>query len=257
MSRYIMSYKQLITVSLSAFVLANCAGKQDFVPLPEVMQKSIGSTQAYIQEPQKEMRADIESSNISSATGGGLLVALIDCGVMAYREGKANDAMVDIQRALKDYNFQENLNGKLEHTLRSTDWLKLKQIKYVKEINDQTMAAAVKRGTSDVLLTSQFIYKLNPDFTVLTGTLYLTLYPVSAPFKKLAQTEEPLSKPIFKMHVSATSSLPSRHKSMEENGKIWAENNGESMKKALDTVINQVMTNLTQTLKHPNHLPEG
>ncbi len=255
--RVMKKYKTVLALSLSALVLTNCASRKDFIPLPENMQKAIGSTEAYLEGHHKEMGADIESSHISGAMGGGLLWALIDCGVMAYRQGRASDAMVDIQKELKAYNFQDSFNPRLEHVLRSTDWLRVNQINSVPELNPQTLTNISKRATSDVLLTSRLVYKLNPDFSVLTGTLYLTLYPMSAHLRKLAETEQPLSKPIFKMHVSATSSLPSSDKSIEERGKMWAENQGYYLKKSLDEITNQILSNLRQTLKHPNHLPES
>lgn len=93
-----MKINKVIASFLSfAIVLSGCASRKEFVALPDSVQKEIGSTEVYAEECQKALIADIESSNISTYAGGGLLFALVDCAIMAHREGCANDALREIQ----------------------------------------------------------------------------------------------------------------------------------------------------------------
>lgn len=62
----------IFVMLLCTLILSNCAGRKEFVALPTTLQRDIGHTEAYIEEPQQTMRADVENSHVSSYTGGGL-----------------------------------------------------------------------------------------------------------------------------------------------------------------------------------------
>lgn len=240
---------------MCALVFSGCATRKEIVSLPEKVQKEIGSTDVYLEECEKKMKADIESSNLSTYSGGGMLVALVDCAIMAHRENCADDALVDVQKEVATFNFQEKFRNRLSHTLQNTNWLHVQRINHITGINDEAHQEIFKKANTDCVLTSKFIYKLNPQFNVITGTLFLTLYPTSEKIKKMVNAENPLETPIFKFHVSATEALPQAGQDIEENAKLWAQNNGSQLRRALENILNQVFVRLDNVLKNPNHLP--
>ena len=248
--------KYLLILSSCAFVLSGCATKpKDIISLPTTVQKEICSTDVYVEECEKKMKADIEASNVSTYTGGGLAFALVDCAIMAHREGCADDALIELQKEIQTFNFQEKYRNRLTHAFQNTNWLRVKKVNYLVKLDDSAHEEIFRKANTDAVLTSKFIYKLNPEFTVLTGTLYVTVYPTHEKLKKLVSAEHPLDAPIFKVHFSAAEQLPVTGASIEENAKYWAENNGQHLRKSLDSILNQIFVKLDQALKKPNFLP--
>lgn len=247
--------KNLVLVSIGVFALQGCSStRRDIVSLPESVQREIGSTDVYIEECDKTIKADIESSNLTTYTGGGLLVALVDCAIMSHRENCANDAMVNLQKELEEFNFQEKFNNRLSNVLQNTQWLHVQRINTITGLNDEKHQDIFKRASTDGVLTSKFIYKLNPQFNVITGTLFVTLYPTGEKIKKLVKAENPLETPVLKFHIAATAALPKAGENIEENAKLWESNNGAELKGALANILDQVFKKLDSVLKNPGHL---
>lgn len=66
-------------------------------------------------------------------------------------------------------------------------------------------------------------------FDVLTGTLFVTIYPASLALKEklnVTTPKEALDKPIYKTKVMATYELPHFTEEIDENAVKWTENNG-------------------------------
>jgi len=213
------TFKKVCLFCSFTALLSGCATQRQFVSLPETVQKEITSTDAYVEDCKKEMQADVKSSNISTYVGGGLIPALIDCAVVDYRQDRANEAMVDIQKEIQSFDFNKNFTDKLMNTLQNTVWLKVAYIHSINQLDDKSIRALVNKTKSDSLLTAKLRYRLNPEFTVLTGTLYVELYPISPKIQKLVNCEDPLKTPIFKVNVSASASLPQVGEDIEDNAK--------------------------------------
>lgn len=234
---------------------SGCATKKEIVSLPETVQKEISSTEVYIKECDKQIKADVEKSNISTYTGGGLVFALVDGAVMSYREDCADEALVNLQKEVAKFEFQEKFRDRLSHSLQNTNWLHVQRVNFLTDINDEVHQEIFRKANTDCVLTSKFIYKLNPQFNVMTGTLFLTLYPTSEKMRRMVSAENPLERPIFQYNISATESLPQAQEDIQENAKLWAQNNGFQAKRALESILNQVFHKLEMTLKTPQFLP--
>lgn len=251
------NFKRTIMISLCALVLSNCSARRELVSLPPSLQKEIGSTDIYVEESQKKLLADIESSNISTYSGGGLLFALVDCAIMSHREGCVEDAMIEIQKDFAAVNIQEKFKSKLIPVFKGANWLHAQQVNFVKEINKDNQEEILKKAQTDSVLISKLIYKFNPDLSVLKGTLFVTVYPTSIKLKNLVKTDNPQGTPIFTFKVSAAKALPENKKDMPENAKMWVQHNGNILKDALEEILQQVSINTEKVLKDPTHLPEG
>lgn len=254
-------FKNIVLVSIGAFVLEGCSSTRDIVSLPESVQREIGSTDVYIEECDKTMKADIESSNLSRygvgnafIPGGDFLLVLADCAIVSHRGNSANDAIVNLQKELQEFNFQEKFNNRLSNALQNTQWLHVQRINSITGLNDEKHQDIFKRASTDGVLTSKFIYKLNPQFNVITGTLFVTLYPTGEKIKKLVKAENPLETPVLKFHIAATAALPKAGENIEENAKLWESNNGAELKGALANILDQVFKKLDSVLKNPGHL---
>lgn len=68
--------------------------------------------------------------------------------------------------------------------MNQANWLHAGPVKILKNYDEQAYKETIQKSGSDAVMTSKFIYKFNPDLSVLKGTLYLTLYPASQKLKK-------------------------------------------------------------------------
>ncbi len=171
--------KQLFAISCCALILSGCTTSKEFISLPETVINKIESTDVYLEQCSKELQADVESSNLTTYTGGVMLVALVDSAIVAHREDKAKDAMIDIQRELQSFNVHDKFREKITRSLQNTNWLHVRSINCINDLNNETLEAIIKNEKSDSILTVRFNYRLNPKMTVLKGTAYLILYPSS------------------------------------------------------------------------------
>lgn len=242
----------------TVLILTGCATKQkEFVAIPATVQTKIESTDVYLVDCPDKMGFDIEASNVSTYTGGGLIFGLIDAAIMSSRESNAEEAIGCVQGKLKDINVQKMLHEKLIPLFQNTEWLKTRHVHHVKDLSKEKCKTLCDGSKTDSALVSIFYYKLSPDFKTLTGTLHVTLYPTSEKMKMLVNTKEPTEKPIFKTHVSVTKTLAGGKDDIKENAKLWAKDQGAYLKSSMESLVQSLVLSLENVLKFPQHSPES
>lgn len=237
--------------------LSGCTAMPEIVSLPEQIHGKIKSTDVYLEQCEKKMHADIKKSNLSTYTGGGMLIAFVDIAIETHRQERAEEAMIDIHKQIQSFDFERKLRTALADIVSQSDWLHVKNINDIEKLKPETLQKVMQTGSADTILITQFHYKLNPDFKVLTGTLYVTMFAKSNNIRNLLRIEEPLNQPILKFHVSATQALKNPTDDIEENAKMWSQGNGLFLQKALDNIIQRVLFDLKKVLKNPSHLPDN
>ncbi|WP_010304282.1 hypothetical protein [Candidatus Odyssella thessalonicensis] len=249
-----MKTQTLFPILVSVFIMSGCSTTPQFVALPDQVKHQISSTQPYLEEGQIKMIADIESSNIATYTGGGLLFGLMDCAVMAYRQDRAEGAMEDLQKEFASYGLQEKVMAKLTTSFQQTGWLHADPLKVLKAGQDP--AQIVQTSTKDGVLFTSYVYRFNPKMTVMRGTIYLSLYPASTKLKNLVKADNPFDKPLFRFNVSAAYQLPSATNDLHQNAKQWAAENGRHLKEALNQITTQNFIQFERALKNPAHIAD-
>jgi len=190
-------------------------------------------------------------------TGGGLIPALIDGIRTANRASAAAEALQCVDHEMKNFDFQQKFNTRMANLLKDTKWLNVKQINNTKYKKNEELEVILQKENSDCILVSSFKYYMNPKMDVMTGTAHIALYPTSQKFKKMFKVEKPIEKPIFRFKASATEKLPAPKEEIEDNAKMWAQNNGELLKKGLDAILHQVFIKAKIILENPDSLPEN
>lgn len=244
----------LSLVSLSLLLGACSAPKPEIIALNPALKPHINSTDVHLKQGQEKLEADIEASNISHRTGGGLLFALVDAAIMSHRSSQAEDAIAELQTHFKEFNADQKVKNSLQLSLDSADWMHAGKVHVDASFEAEQLDAMIKNCKSDDLLISRMDYRFNPNLSVLTGTLYLEMLPTGQKLKTLTKTENPLENPVFRVKVKATEALATCSKDKEENAKSWNQNNGQLIKTALDKVTKQVFANLDQALRNPDFI---
>ncbi|MFN7710547.1 MAG: hypothetical protein ACK5O7_06290 [Holosporales bacterium] len=251
MSRHPM--KTFAFLTLCPITLSNCSPKPEFVALQPELQTHIASSEAYVQLCQDKMLADIEPSKISESNPS-LLMVLVDTAIMAYRSNCAEDAMVDMQKELKNYGLQKKFQQRLEQALQAATWLHLGPIHHVAALDDETLEKASKSTKADALLTAQFSYRLDAKFNTIRGTLDVVLHPTAEKWKTVVQDTDLSRSPLMKFSLAYSEPLPFRVMSIEDNAKRWLENDAEYLKKALNSILHNLFIQLNNNLKNPHEV---
>jgi len=232
-------------------ILTGCGAQKQFIALPQETKKEIQSTDIYLLDCQDKMHFDVENSNVSGYTGGGLLFALIDGAIMEGRKNDAEKALVPLQEVLKNIDVQEYLNSALIPSLKESEWLKAQDIHHVKNINNDELKEVILKTKSDAVLVTHFNYRLSHDFKKLTGAFYVTLYPASDRLKTLLKIEDPLKEPLFKTHVILHENLKNCHDDIQKNADLWSVNDAFYLKDAIKNLIHRLTANLEKQIQNP------
>lgn len=172
---------------------------------------------------QPEIGADINPSNVSAITGGGLIGALVDVAVDANRSKKAEAIITPLRDALVDFDVAESLRSALAAEMIPESPLATKTV--VSEVLLKPTALAAKAATcpGDAVLFISVDYRLSPDFSRLRVLAHASLHTRETGSDK---------KAVYANDFATYRDLGSYGK-REANLAQWAENHGERTREAL------------------------
>lgn len=158
----------------AAAVLAGCAA-----PLKHTIDPSgrtvPGGRDVQVVVEQREIQTRIVESNLTAATGGGLLIALIDAGVNQARVNAAEKNVVPLRDALTGYEFDAKVQSALKESMAKNPWLGIRNVSFVKEMNTDLANAALDATTADQLAFVTYDYAAAADFRSIEVTLGVAL----------------------------------------------------------------------------------
>jgi hypothetical protein len=214
----------------------------------------VGTTQTTVCLTQQEIGTDITQSNITAATGGGLIFALIDAGIENSRAKKAEKHVVPVRDALIGYNLGEVLNASLKAQLAPRDWLKagtfnIQQVPTLASLNDW-----IKNAEGDSLLLINTQYRFSPKFDAITVSARVSLHPKQGPLTAQTKVHQNLPPLVYFNAFSATfrmSDWPAEAPDAEAAVKLWAEDGGKRARAALDAGAEEIARMLAFDLEQP------
>lgn len=233
--------------------LANCS-QPAFIAMPEELKDNITSSEAHYEKAQDKMYALVESTNIS-ALNGGLLFALVEGIADSVKKNDAEKSLEPIQAFYSQPNVDLKLRTAIQTALQNTPWLRLTKLSVAESIESKNLEIVLTNTTADVAIIIEPDLKLNPRFDVMTGTLFVTIYPASPALKaklNVTTAKEALDKPIYKTKVMATYELPYFTEEISANVTKWTENNGRLFLEGIDKVIRSLGVQLEGAIKNPH-----
>jgi len=209
-------------------VLNGCAATH--IALKPNKAKEITSVDVHIGLAQQEIYAEIVKSKVATATGGGLIPALIDAGVDQHRAKKAEELIQPIRAALMDYDFGRCLTEKIESELKSRAWMKINNVRVSGDISKKGYEKAFADSEASAILFVTTRYFLSPNLIVLTVSNEAKLYP-----KKGGKSVDLRDgNCIYKNLLFFEDSIDTRPSSKEEVIHCWADDEGFLTRQALD-----------------------
>jgi hypothetical protein len=230
--------------------------------MPPAAKDRIASTEVVLPVKQSEIYVYVPASNVSAATGGGLIGALVDVGVDAVRTSKAEDAVKPLRASMSDYSFDRVMQSDMQHALANLAWLHTDNVHVLKEVSDETMDRALAASKDSAVLFASADYQLSNDADVLTVTMNAGLFPNSDALRALKQgktssTKTALANSLYHNKISFEYRAPNATSDRDANIAHWSADNGAAMRRALDTSLAKLAWLLTQDLQSAMASPAG
>jgi hypothetical protein len=224
----------LAALLLSASVLAGCATPvPEHVPLGAQSRASLSSTEVVLPVPQSEIYIDVPASNVSAATGGGLLPALIDAGIDSARASKAAKDVTPLRNAVVDFSFDRAFSDSFS-SIAATDGLNVDSVRVVKDASLAGLDQAVIGSKSGAVLVASANYHLANDAGSLWIEVHAALYHAGkAPTPASGAANEHVSAPANALYRNTfwfTVNVPHPSAKRDENLAAWAADNGELLR---------------------------
>jgi len=232
--------------SLGAIVvLSGCAAPR-YIAIEKDVQESISSSDVHIAKANELMSAQIECSQVSTYTGGGLLPALVDVAINASRQEDADTALNPVQEHMQKIDINKTLQDNLIPIFKGTDWLRSKSINISETMDQFEIEKLVDQTQSDSVLFVRFAYELTPTFSILKGTLYVELYAAKDMNEKTKKGDI-----IFKNDVNTSRFLHHARHTMKENAETWCKDDGQYLVLTLNSMIRELSEKMAFELKNP------
>lgn len=256
---------KLSSILLACILIVSCAGKksQYFMPLADATKQQIKSSRFVIVHGQDELNAEVNQSKLTSATGGGMLVALVDAAITNKRASEAENLLNPIRSELINFDMDQEIKQLMFPVLRSTVWLHAKNISDISIVhgNYTDIVKQISNNTTDpkdVIGIFSSNYTLNANFSALKVTLVLELYPLNSNLKNLHECSTKKNKPnqpqpIYKTRVVYNKNIETKTNNAKENAKLWLANDGQVIKNALKGSVIELSSKLNKKLQNPEN----
>lgn len=206
---------------------------------------------------QKEVTAEVDKSNVSQATGGGVLPYLIDVAVERSRTSSAETALRPIRDALVDYDVGAELQHALNTRLKTIPWLHVKKVDVVYDNKPKPIPALLAASSEDALLLVTPSYALSSNFSDLRFETEVRVVPRAAHLMPADAGDDadkrmvPLYKTRFAQHTSVT--VPGNL--IENAHSVWAGDGDKRIKQALHESVRLTADQIIEALSHPERAP--
>jgi len=225
---------------ISAIALAGCVTQTPtHVPLQAEARSEVASTEIVAPIRQSEIYVYVPPT--TAGQNNGLIGALIDAGVDAYRANTAETDVKSLRDAVVDMDFDRAWRDQLQTSLSNVPWTHLEGVRVVKEVPTPAVLDGVITGSKDAaVMIANSDYHLSNDGADLYIVVNVDLYahsPALTAFKPANGDAKVVSAPAnsiyrnsFMFHARAPGALGRRNVNMA----AWAANHGAAFRASMD-----------------------
>lgn len=199
---------------------------------------AVVSTDVVMPISQSEIYVFVPASNVGTATGGGLIGALIDASVDADRAKKSETAIKPLRDAMVDFDADSLLRDDLKASLSKIDWLHVSGVKVVKDASVLSTDKAVTESKGGAVLIVSADYHLSADGAELDVILSANMFANNAGLAALKSkdakgTPSDIHNAIYRNTVTFKATAPGATGNRDMNIAAWSTNQGEPLRAAL------------------------
>jgi len=214
----------------------------------------IGSTDVHIGVNTQEIGTTIDPSNVSAASGGGLIFAIIDLSIENSRAKKAEQIIIPVRNALVGFDANGLLSTAVQQELGPISWLKEAKIENGQLAGKDALDNVLKKTLANSVLILETDYYFTPKFEAIVVTTKVSLHARSASLRAKAErraSDEAVL--LYYNKLSALSYLPDSPVGLDKSvaANRWAEENGKKAKAALETGLREVAKMIAFDLAQP------
>lgn len=186
----------------------------------------LGETQALVAAAHPEIEADINESNITAFTGGGLIFALVDAGINTSRSKKAVNRITPLRDALADHEAAVEFADALRSAFEPGAPLLLKTVDPIAPLSPKELAGKAADMQADAVLLLSLQYRLDAGCSRIETQVEARMAtPKSA-------------KPLYRNLFATYRDLPTDARGdQDSNIALWAADNGALARSALQAAF--------------------
>jgi hypothetical protein len=208
-----------------------------------------GGREVLIVVEQAEIKPNINISNITAATGGGLLFALIDAGVNNARAKEAEKTVVPLRESMVGFDFDPLAQELTSATLASLGWFDVKQLKLTKDGSASTVTAALDGSTAPQIMVLRYAYETNAEFSAIVVSLEATLVNKAVPKGKKPAARTQIKYLPYRQPIRSMIMLPgASEKDADANVKAWSADGGRMARAAVEAGLQRCQLLLKKSL---------
>jgi len=240
-----------LTITLCFFLtLSACVPNQyqqnlEPISLLKQSQSHIQSASVVIGLDPNNSRNFIPQQQVAANQQGGLLGAII---ASAITNSMNNDLqaqaalMTPIKNAAIEYNFGSQYRQKLAKTIKKLKWFQLNSVTKTPEFQRANPEYLTHQFKGDSIIVSDVFYKMAEDFSKITFTSYVCIYPNNDMLKKLARKYSPEKEHpvLFQKKFSHDYRFEGQYYDASQAASNWAKNNARMVRRAFDKGINSL-----------------
>lgn len=164
---------------------AGCALQSpQYKALPTAALGELAGTRIVLNVPQKELYALIVPANVTVATGGGLLPALIDAGINTARQNEARQTISPLLAAINEFSFRDNALQALRQHRSGLSWVSSDDAA-MSSPDDAEISRELGKPNTPATLVLTVGYFLSADYGALQVSGQANLFPHVAGLRKL------------------------------------------------------------------------
>ena len=230
---------RIFLLALLGIPLVGCVSVPKYVPLEPDSAKQVKSATAYLAVRQDEIIITAQSSNVSAAVGGGLIVAMIDSKIVADRQEGLQKQIEPLYDSIDDVDFRNMFWSALETQLRDKYKLQLTTIRKSptvlakQELDEIKLALKPDEGFMYVNTN----YTFNTDFSALTVSTAIDVWRGGNPEPIFSNTMEYISAPVGS--------------GGEDSIKKWTENSGKLYREKIAEGIAEIIKMARLDMERP------
>jgi len=235
------------------FVLMTGCAPAPYKHLEQDARVYIQETDVVLAVPQEEIYGDIDSSNITTATGGGLLFALIDVMVESGRAKKAEKAVSPLRDKLLDYDYAQVLADELDVQIKKVDWLSAKELTLERSVNDTWAKDKVSSSSASAVLLMTAKYHLSANLDSVETIVDLKMFPNTESLEQFKEKQDADNSSInagdniYRNNIMVSTGLFSGA-TKDENKLALQADDGTKLKDALTRNAKEVASKIHQDL---------
>lgn len=195
----------------------------------------------------------IHQQHVNSSQQYGLLGALVESVIVRsinedrYKQAKL---MSPINSAAINFNFGSQFREQFEKSIKNISWLNTTSVEKSPNFQRFNIDYLSQEKTNDSILVSDVFYKMEPDFSKITFTSYVVLYPNKPKLKEVARklspdTENPV---LYQNRFTYTYNFEESYTTPMLAAKGWATDNGGMVRRALENGIMHIASRIEKDL---------